>query len=53
MIEMINKEEIKKRKKVKDIINEMKKIRYLVKDDVIKGNFYWSEYHRLQNDYNS
>ena len=50
---MINREEIKKKRKIENIVSELRKIRYLVKDDVIKGNFYWSEYHRLQNDYNS
>ena len=44
------KEEIKKKRKIKDIIDEMKKIRFLVKDDIVKQNFYWSEYHRLQNE---
>jgi len=47
---MINRKEIKKRRKIKDIIDEMKKIRYLVKDDVIKGNFYWHRYHWLQDE---
>ena len=46
----VDKEEIKRKLKIKSIIDRMGKIRDLVRDDVIKGNSYWSEYHRLQNE---
>ena len=42
------KEEIKKKRKIKDIIEEMHSLRKASKDDIVKQNYYWHRYFWLQ-----
>ena len=42
------KEEIKKKRKIKDIIDEMRSLRRASKDDIVKQNYFWHRYHWLQ-----
>ena len=42
------KEEIKRKKKIEEIIREMKQIRNQTKDDIVKQNYYWHRYFWLQ-----